>query len=193
MLRPSTKPVWFGLITLGSWSLLASVLARILYRLPKSVMGRQFSILAWSPDLGIRVMSPLLIHFPPSKHCRKGLEKDRGDLFYHLLKKFRRDAVASRRLIFGHRRDGFLDFLQRELFCQLEICLIGDPGRGAVPAYLPGFGCAEHVGLRGVQARVKGSDIMGQVLLARDVPSLDFELFERCAFPPDSVEIKEQF
>jgi hypothetical protein len=34
---------------------------------------------------------------------------------------------------------------------------------------------------------------MGQVLLARDVPSLDFELFERCAFPPDSVEIKEQF
>jgi hypothetical protein len=45
-----------------SCSLLAKVLAKILYRLPKSVIGRQFPILAWSPDLGIKVMRPLLVH-----------------------------------------------------------------------------------------------------------------------------------
>ncbi len=64
MLLPSTKPVWPGFITFGrkAWSLLANVLARILYRLPSNVIGRQFPSLAWSPDLGIKVMSPLLIN-----------------------------------------------------------------------------------------------------------------------------------
>jgi hypothetical protein len=62
MLDLSMKLVWPGLIMLGrkAWSLLARILARILYRLPSKVIVRQFPSLAWSPDLGIKVMSPLL-------------------------------------------------------------------------------------------------------------------------------------
>jgi len=68
MLLPLTKPVWPGLIIFKrkTWSLLASVLARILYKLPSKVIGRQFPSLAWSPNLGIRVMSPLLISYEVS-------------------------------------------------------------------------------------------------------------------------------
>ncbi len=68
MLLPSTKPVWPGLIIFRrkTWSLLANILARILYRLPSNVIGRQFLSLAWSSDLGIRVMSPLFISFEVS-------------------------------------------------------------------------------------------------------------------------------
>ncbi len=64
MFLPSTKPVWFGLITRGrnSWILLAKVLARILYMLPKSVIGHQFPNFEWSPDFRIRVIMPLLIY-----------------------------------------------------------------------------------------------------------------------------------
>ncbi len=53
MFFPSTKLVWFGLITRGrnSWILLAKVLVRILYMLPKSVIGRQFPNFEWSPKL----------------------------------------------------------------------------------------------------------------------------------------------
>jgi len=63
MFLPSTKPVWFGLITRGrnSWILLAKVLAMILYMLPKSVIGCQFPRFECSPDLGIRVIMPLLM------------------------------------------------------------------------------------------------------------------------------------
>ncbi len=64
-LHPHTWPKWgCDIIIFGRnpWSLLARVLARILYRLPSNVIGCQFPILAWSPDLGIRVMSPLFIH-----------------------------------------------------------------------------------------------------------------------------------
>jgi hypothetical protein len=41
------------LITRGrnSWILLAKVLVRILYMLPKSVIGRQFPNFEWSPKL----------------------------------------------------------------------------------------------------------------------------------------------
>ncbi len=60
MFLPSTKPVWYGLITRGrnSWILLAKVLAMILFMLPKSVIGRQFPGYECSPDLGIRVIMP---------------------------------------------------------------------------------------------------------------------------------------
>jgi hypothetical protein len=63
MFLPSTKPVWFGLITRGrnSWILLPKVLAMILYMLPKSVIGRLFRGSECSPDLGIRVIMPSLM------------------------------------------------------------------------------------------------------------------------------------
>jgi hypothetical protein len=34
---------------------------------------------------------------------------------------------------------------------------------------------------------------VGEVLLARDVPPLGFELFEGSTLSPDSVEIEEEF
>ncbi len=54
---------WFGLITRGrnSWILLPKVLATILYMLPKSEIGHQFTSFQCSPDLGIRVIMPLLM------------------------------------------------------------------------------------------------------------------------------------
>ncbi len=65
------KPIWFGLITRGknSWILLAKVLARILYMLPKSVIGCQFLSFEWSPDFGIKVIMPLLMYSEVSPHA----------------------------------------------------------------------------------------------------------------------------
>ncbi len=70
------KPVWFGLITRGknSWILLAKVLARILYMIPKSVIGRQFPSFEWSPDFGIMVIMPLLMYSEVTPHATMALK-----------------------------------------------------------------------------------------------------------------------
>lgn len=63
ILLPSMKLVWLGLIMCGrnTWILLANVLAKTLYVLPKSVISLQLLSLEWSPDLGMRVIIPLLM------------------------------------------------------------------------------------------------------------------------------------
>ncbi len=76
MFLPSTKPVWFGLITRGrnSWILLAKVLAMILFMLPKSVIGRPFPSSDCSPDLGIRVIVPSLTCSEVNPHANMALK-----------------------------------------------------------------------------------------------------------------------
>jgi hypothetical protein len=68
--------VWFGLITRGrnSWILLVKVLARILYMLPKSVIGHQFPSFDWSLDFRIRVIMPLLMYSKVSPHVSMALK-----------------------------------------------------------------------------------------------------------------------
>ncbi len=64
LLRNRFGLVWFGLIMRGknSWILLAKFLARILYMLPKSVIGCQFPSFEWSPNFRIKVIMPLLMY-----------------------------------------------------------------------------------------------------------------------------------
>jgi hypothetical protein len=76
MFLPSTKSIWLGLIMRGknSWILLAKILARILYMLPESVIGRQFPSFEWSPDFGIKVIMPLLMYSEVNPHANMAFE-----------------------------------------------------------------------------------------------------------------------
>jgi hypothetical protein len=85
-------------------------------------MGRQLPRLAWSPDLGISVIRPLLIPSDVSPFLSIAW-----------------NTVPARHFALWHSQDGVLNFFQGEVFYHVPVCLAQYPNTGTSPAFLPCF------------------------------------------------------
>ncbi len=171
------KPVWFGLIMRrkNSWILLAKVFARILYMLPKNVIGCQFPSFEWSPDFEIKVIMPLLMKSEVSPRASMALKASNSvgaTSFTYSWKKFVEIPSCPGALPLGNE-------LMASLISARDkgrVMLTFMASMTRVGTFSQHFSCALEVleaCASDTKVGIKFCDVMGEVLLVGDCPSID--------------------